>query len=188
MLSRTSSHGFLDETQSSALTSPRRKVLPSGSVEPAAALCHGSHVVSKLWSFLRDLSIRLRLTIPRRTSFGNLVQHGYACRTICLDTRSIRNGGRSPKNNRKGHDHLKGPKKLVRKLLLLGMHSRFGSERTLTASHHAINQVVAPPPADYFLSKNDLFVIATKSGACLRLAYVKTPLLQPPPICSSQFR
>jgi hypothetical protein len=95
MLSRTSSHGSRDETQLSALTSPQRRVLPSGSVELAAALCHGSNVVAKLWSFLRDRSIRLRLTIPRRTSFGNLMQHGYACRTICLDTRSIRNGGRS---------------------------------------------------------------------------------------------
>jgi hypothetical protein len=40
--------------------------------------------------------------------------------------------------------------------------------------------LVALPPADYFFSKNDLFVIATKSGTCLRLAYVKIPLLQPP--------
>jgi hypothetical protein len=121
MLSRTRSHGFRDETQSSALTSPQRKVLPSGSVEPAAALCRGSHVAAKLWSSLRDLSTRLRLTIPRRTSFGNLVHRGYACRTICLDTRNIRNGGRSfPKIARKGHDRLKGLWNLVRQLLLLG--------------------------------------------------------------------
>jgi len=61
-----------------------------------------------------------------------------------------------------------------------GMPSRFGTERTLAASHHEINQVVVTSLIDYILNKNDLFVIVPKSDTCLRLAYIKIPLLQSP--------
>src|SRR5450631_3039386 len=61
-----------------------------------------------------------------------------------------------------------------------GMPSRFGTERTLAASHHEINQVVVTSLIDYILNKNDLFVIVPKSDTCLRLAYITIPLLQSP--------
>jgi hypothetical protein len=55
------------------------------------------------------------------------------------------------------------------------MPSRFGTERTLAASHHEINQVVVTSPIDYILNKNDLFVMVPKSDTCLRLVWI-TPM------------
>ena len=60
------------------------------------------------------------------------------------------------------------------------MPSRFGSERTLAASHQQENQLVTMLLRARILSKSEVFVQVAISMSCLGLTYVEIPSLQPP--------
>jgi hypothetical protein len=61
---------------------------------------------------------------------------------------------------------------------LCSMASRFGSERNLAASRHQGNQPVATRLTACIRNKMDVLLDLAKSKSCLRLTYVKVPLLQ----------
>ncbi len=59
------------------------------------------------------------------------------------------------------------------------------SERTLAASHHQGNQLVAILLTGRILNKREVFAKVAKSKSCLRLASVTILLLKGPPRCIS---